>query len=547
MDTLMRLKNVSLFASLTPANLARVAEITTRRSYAKGSFLCRRGELGNAFYVICSGEAVQHQTGLLAAEGAVTYIREGEAIGEDALLLGDVYSFSLQAATDVEALSIHKQDLDRLLRQYPQISHQLKPSRLVLERLHAPTFPWQDEDETTLLLRKRHWFAFVRNLLMPLLALLGLTIVAWLLGQVNILTSTPLTLLFIGTVPAAMALWFFLDWQNDFYLVTTKRILHEERVILIYQTWEEVLLDKVQDTTITRGFLGNMLGFGTLRIQTASLRGAMVLDCLPDPDDVQEVIYKQTSQFGSSALRDEEIRQKLLKQIGGSETEEEPLVPPPPPQEQPQTKTGPLARFLPSRVLRLRSKEGPQITWRKHWIFLIRRVYLPLPAVLITSALIVLSLLDLSARYRFSLLLISFILWIVSLVWLWWQVEDWGNDLYIVTDRLIIDVEKKPLFFSEQRRQATLDMIQNVSLQKQGLLPAVLNYGDVVIQTAGATGEFTFAGVSNPMQVQREIFRRVDKYNADKQQRESERERAEMSKWFRVYHEMNQSSEASDS
>jgi uncharacterized membrane protein YdbT with pleckstrin-like domain len=143
--------------------------------------------------------------------------------------------------------------------------------------------------------------------------------------------------------------------------------------------------------------------------------------------------------------------------------------------------------------------------------------------------------------------LASLVLWTASLIWLWWRVEDWGNDHYVVTDRLIIDIERKPLFFSEERRQATFDMIQNVSLRKEGLLPSLLNYGDVVIETAGALGEFTFAGVGNPIRVQREIFRRVDAYHEARLRRERHRERDELSKWFRVYHEMNQPRRLHDS
>ncbi len=545
MDTVTRLRNVSLFAALSPDQLAHIAQIVTRRSYGQGTVLFKQGEPGEALYIIDSGRVALQQSGLPTKPRGVDYLGEGELLGEDTLLLGDPCCFSAQAATDVELLAIGRHDFSRLLKQYPQIEQQLNPSPLVRERMNAPTFSWQDKDEPTLLLRKRHWFAFLRNLPIPLLILLGLSVAAWLLRQVSILTNPVGTALFVFTIPTLIVLWFYLDWQNDFYLVTTKRILHEERVFLLYQTWEEAPLAKVTNTTVTRGLLGNILGFGTLNVQTASLRGAMVLDHLPDPENVQEVISKQTGQLSSlyGQGEREDIRRRLQRQLTKVDREEgKAIVPVPSPPEQLEPRVDSF-----TRLLQLRTKEGDQVIWRKHWVFLVRQSFLPLIAFLTATAIIGISVLSLTARYGIWLFLVSLVLWVASLVWLWWRVEDWGNDLYIVTDQLIIDIEKKPLFFSEARRQATLDMIQNVSLRKEGLLPTLFNYGDVLIETAGIVGEFTFAGVGNPMQVQREIFRRVDTFNERRQRREAARDRDELSRWFREYYELSQKPEGTDS
>ena len=539
MDILMRLKNVPLFASLDPPHLERIAAIADRCCLPQGSLLFREGEVGYTFFIIDSGQVSLQKAGLPATREGLNLAGEGESLGEEALLLGDRHGQSAQAATDVEVISIAKSAFDRLVGQQPQIRIQLQPSRLVLERLQAPTFPWQDEDELTLLLRRRHWVAFAHDLPIPLLMLLGLGVAAWLLRQVGLLTSLPGVLLFVSILPATVTLWLYLDWQNDFYLVTSKRILHEEKVILLYQTWDEAPLNKVTNTTVYRSFPGSMLGYGTLHIQTASLRGSMVLDYLPDPEQVQQVICEYAARLGAARGQDtrQDIRSELSRQIGRTQFGQKQALPPAPQQAEEQ-------RRRPSqltRLLRLRSKEGNQVIWRQHWVFLIRQSAAPAILFLLATVLIVVTLLNVSASFPFSLFLVSLVLWLGSLIWLWWRVVDWGNDIYVVTDQLIIDIKKKPLFVSERRRQATLDMIQNVFLRKEGLLTALLNYGDVVIQTAGLAGEFTFAGVSDPMRVQREIFRRVDHYQAQQQHRDSQRDRSELSEWFRVYHELQES------
>jgi len=547
MDKVTRLKNVRLFSSLTPDNLARVAGLAARSSHRRGSYLCRQDESGDTLYVIDSGEAIRRQTDLRGVQRPIGYMREGESIGEDALLLGDAYGSCVQATSDIKVLYIRKQDFDRLLSEHPQIEQQLTIPPLIKERLLAPSLPWQDQDEPTLLLRRKHWFALARTLPVPVLILLVLGTIAWLLRRVGILTTIPSALLFVGVVPVMLLLWFVLDWRNDYYLVTTKRVLHEERVLLFYQTWDEIPLSKIQSINITRGFTGSMLGFGTMHIQTASARGTMALHYVPDPEGMQEVIFKKVGQLRWRTQQEQrdEVRQELLRRLGAEETEQEASIPALVPEGHRRTRLGPLARFVSRRPLfKMRYDNANQIIWRKHWLFLLKRIYLALPfAILVSVAFITVTLYGGLARYRLPLLLGSLVLWIAGIFWLWWQVEDWRNDVYIVTDRLIIDVEKRPLFFAEERKQATLDVIQNVSLSKRGILTSLLNYGDVLIQIAGASGTFTFEGVPQPEAVQREIFRRVEDYNDGQRRQQAKQRKAELSTWFEVYEQINKERE----
>ena len=403
----------------------------------------------------------------------------------------------------------------------------------------APTFPWQDEDESTVLLCKRHWIAFARYLPIPLLLLLAFAVASWLLRQAGLLTALPGTLLFALALPSVVTVWLYLDWQNDFYLVTTERVLHQEKVVLLYQTWEEAPLSKITNTTVTRDFVGSMLNFGSLHIQTASIRGSMVLDYLPHPEEVQRAIYEQASRLGAEIQPTprQSIHQALLTQLGGAQgTASSPRV---------SSQGEPAHARQRHSQLHLQPSEQSHLIWRKHWTFLVRRSLTPAILLVIATGLLMLSLFGIPASLRLAVFLATLVLWLVSLVWLWWRVVDWSNDLYVLTDSLIIDIESKPLFLSEERRQATLDMIQNVTLHQEGVFATMFNYGDVVIHTAGVSGEFTFAGVSDPTRVQREVFRRVDVHREEKQRRERLGEQAEISEWFGVYHQMRDTPDSS--
>ncbi len=342
MDTIARLKNVRLFSSLTPDNLARLAEVAIRRSYPKGGLLCRQDDFGKTLHIIDSGEAVLRQTDLRGLERPVGYLRDGDFVGDDALLMGDAYGSCVQATSDVQVVSIRKDDFDRLLEKHPQIQGQLRPRRLLRERLKAPTFPWLEPDEPPLLLRRRHWLSLASSLLTPLFMMLLFSAALWLLSRVGVTRITVPALLLVALLPAGMALWHIVDWRNDFYLVTGKRILHEEKVILFRENWEEAPLTKIQTIDITRDLIGTLLNFGKMQIRTASAVGVMVLDYLPDPEGMQEVIFKRVAYLRSRMQEQEkeDIRRELVRQISGSDEDPSEVILPLLPQESAKRSSG---------------------------------------------------------------------------------------------------------------------------------------------------------------------------------------------------------------
>ncbi|MBW2674833.1 MAG: PH domain-containing protein [Deltaproteobacteria bacterium] len=380
-------------------------------------------------------------------------------------------------------------------------------------------------------MRKRHWVVFLRTLLTPLLTVLALLLVVRLLRWFNVIPSPFVSSLFIGFAPAIMVLWSFMDWQNDYYLLTTTRVIHREKVPLASETLDGMPLSRIQGTNITRGAVGSLLGFGTLEIYVASAKGSIVFDYLPDPEGMRDSIAQQIALLNAQSQQREQrrIRQELLRQKDRGPSQ---IYRGPPPSGR---------SVLPSQQLgKHPSDQIDQMIWRKHWAYLVKGLLLPFPLTAILTALIATNVYRWPARYSPYLLPGSLVLWIAGIIWLWWQVEDWRNDIYILTDRLIIDVERKPFSLSDERTQATLDMIQNVSLRIPGPLASLLDYGDLVIETAGPTGVFTFDGVSHPAAVQREVFRRVEAYDESQRRRERDQRTDEFSEWFHIYDELRQ-------
>lgn len=74
---------------------------------------------------------------------------------------------------------------------------------------------------------------------------------------------------------------------------------------------------------------------------------------------------------------------------------------------------------------------------------------------------------------------------------------DFYFDLYIVTDRRIVDIDQLKLF---NRDVATLllDDVQDAKAKTKGVLATFFSFGDVSIQSAGAQANFMFDDVKNP-------------------------------------------------
>lgn len=87
-------------------------------------------------------------------------------------------------------------------------------------------------------------------------------------------------------------------------------------------------------------------------------------------------------------------------------------------------------------------------------------------------------------------------LWLYGfLVWI-----DYYFDVWIITNERIVNIEQKGLFvrhISELR----FSRVQDVTSSVNGLIPTMLNFGDVSVQTAAEEERFLFRQVADPFAV----------------------------------------------
>lgn len=86
---------------------------------------------------------------------------------------------------------------------------------------------------------------------------------------------------------------------------------------------------------------------------------------------------------------------------------------------------------------------------------------------------------------------------------------DYFLDVWIVTEKYIINIEQRALFFRTIAKQEII-RIQDVTSELRGIIPTIFNYGDVHIQTAGAHERIIFRKVPNPNGVVSTILKALE-------------------------------------
>jgi uncharacterized membrane protein YdbT with pleckstrin-like domain len=148
---------------------------------------------------------------------------------------------------------------------------------------------------------------------------------------------------------------------------------------------------------------------------------------------------------------------------------------------------------------------------RKHWFVLIADImvlvlFVALPMVF----LVVWNTFDWGSiiSYRgnplfatgFFLFAWLFLIWMVG----WHMWTDYYLDVFIITDKRIFDITQYGLF----RRTSSsfrLDRIQNITVEMNGIIQTLLNFGTVRLETAGEREDFVANYLSHPYELKKSI------------------------------------------
>ena len=416
---------------------------------------------------------------------------------------------SVEAMAGSEWLRLHWSDFQQFddiepidLREKLHVS----PSKRhrIADEHHRRKYTWLQPGELLIMLSRRHWIAFLNKGIpsfVSFLLFLGLAIVGASIKGYQLWIIIPAGI--IALVSLILFVWGAIDYFNDWIVVTDRRVVHQEKVLLINEWRKEAPLERIEQVDLDRTFLGRWLNYGTMIVQTASTTGKITFNYTQNFVEIDAAIKEQRDQrlMHSAAEGKSAISRSLGDRLG-------------------------LSLELPSRVYRggatvephlswwerfrhqgvqpMTQPDNDRIIWRKHWLVLLPRLWWALLILLGTVVITalpstVIDIIPNDARTAARILQFgATILTLLALLQVLWVIVNWYNDTYEVNDEMIMHVEQLPLGIRERRSRAGLGQIQNVTMLIPSPIHWLFNYGTVRCQTAAEEGDFDFLAVPGP-------------------------------------------------
>src|SRR2546421_7896518 len=132
------LKNVKLFAELSPDSLAKLGTCLKTAEFPPAEVIVREGAPGVSMYIIKSGLVeVRKKDPTTGIDFLVAQRSEGAAVGEMSLLTGKPRSATVTTVQPTVVFTLTRADFRNLLTQHPEIS--LGLARILAERLEDAT------------------------------------------------------------------------------------------------------------------------------------------------------------------------------------------------------------------------------------------------------------------------------------------------------------------------------------------------------------------------------------------------------------------------
>ena len=538
------LHTVPLFEQLPEEELRVVAQLARRETIGVGRDIYRQSDDDKTLYIVYSGKVRLIHVDSTGAPNEVGTVGPGKLLGESALLLAETHDVTALALTDVVTI-VFKRDTFILLReQQPRLWGQLNLSEPVAKRLSAPHFGWQAKDEVVVLFTREHWWGLIRRMFFPLVGLLGV-IALVLIVQQSLPAFFNLAVI-LGAVTLAVILGYvLLDWRNDYWVVTNRRIVHVVEIILIRKRRTETPLPAVTQLQYVRhGMAATLFDFGDLEVETFT--GTIGMRDVPNPMQIKNEIQDEVAKLrareraaGRRTIRDDLEKRIIAKQLPIAAAPPAPVMEPPPP----NLSMGLIKYFFPKQI----ERRGDMIIWHRHWTVLWRTAIWPTLGMV--GAILAFF------NWYFGASPLGRILedgawWIWPILlgglgaWWWWMFEDWRNDEYALTANRVLEIERTPFSLNERRRESPLTDFQSTELKQVGPWQKMFHYGTLIIKIPG--GQIVFKDISKPALAQAEISSRLGALNAKKAEKEAQSRRTELSDWFAAYDEIRQRDRVKD-
>jgi|GEM_PF-333563 len=542
------IRQIPMFSQLSDYQFQLVARSFEARSYNPGDRVLIQGTEVPGIVVVANGQLQRVHVspdGKASAHGAIL---EGQAIYERALFEPVSAETFLQAVMPTTVLLLTRASMGNLLSHHPDLKVAFGLQQSQTHYLHDVHFKTQRENEKVLLRTRRHWFAMMRWMWAPVFVIIFGLMIAAAMPRIAFVT-VPAVFIF----GVAGIIYIVLEWANDSVIVTDQRVIRIIHTILTFhEVRDEVALESIQEANaeIPRfDMFALIFRYGDVELKTAGAEGNFVLDFMPDPEKLQDLILEDARNF--KAKNQGRHRDAMKAEV--ERWIEKPYAPgqnPYPQNTQAEGASaskikdiyspgdGPLSPF----VMSFPTKDGG-IVYRKHWFIWLRSILVP--AIWIGGSLIAMLLLLLTPLGASGLVgwTAAFAAFLFGTVWFYLADWDWRHDYYLISENNITIINQRPLWLQNESDQILLKQVDNVVSETKGFLQQIFKYGDVKVALVGADKHKLFDNVADPLKIQGEITGRQRRLKQREVEDAERAQRETIGEYLSLYHESRQNSQ----
>lgn len=377
--------------------------------------------------------------------------------------------------------------------------------------------------------------------------------------------------LIVGGALIPFWLWHYIDWRNDYLVVTDQRVFQRERLIGVFDRRDELSVDRVDNISVVvpDWIQRNLLGTGAIKIEAAGIGSYVAFDLMPNPEEVKNEIYRVRNlvRARKRVFQVKHMREAIAKSVEGFNYVEVAQD-----SAKPQKTAWEKWTDQQQRNIQLQFSSWFGIkklfsvkAWQNFFKFWSPTDRIVDGGSLIYRRAILLMLREIGIPLCFMLAYLGFVglfLWgqfqtawaispttycipfgffgLIIFLWFLYKYEDWRNDTYVLKNDVIVDIYRTPFGLRGSSIQQTgYERITNSESRTKGVL-GWFDIGDVILKT-GADGELVLKGVYSPRRVLQEILKRRDQLDQAKRDKANEEMHREIVDAIRIYDEYNHS------
>ena len=399
-------------------------------------------------------------------------------------------------------------------------------------------FVGQQEGEVIRRIVRQHPIFFVDSGLPFLGAMVFLAVVIWLQTR-NVVPESIFAILYpiaflviIGTILYAGYRLFELWWVNV-DIVTNKRILTWHG--LLKPTRNETTREKVQQVEVDQdSLLRILLNYGSVHVHVAGGK-PLEMKNVYDPKGVRDSIegvresYKKEKAAAKKPPPENETQDEALARL----SKHEPLPELPDAdakyahRQREGKLRGPLRRFggplrIPCDVHYEAEEHTVMYITRSKWVLVIRLA----PVVVLLLATLIGALL---APVYFGLFAIAFVILLVAVGLV---IISYIDDVFILTNKRIIDINRKLIILSEEHVATTYDRISKIEVNSPNVILLALSIGNLYIETQGNNPNIHMKHIAHPFFIQDKIYQ-IQGFKAKYEKIKNEnKQKDQLKEWF---------------